>query len=40
MRNKLAVTYHSAIFHIALANLKNSILSMHPMHSLIFESKI
>jgi hypothetical protein len=31
------ITYHSAIFYIALANLKISILSMHPMHPLIFE---
>jgi len=34
----IAETYHSAIFHIALANLKISILIMHPMHPLIFES--
>ena len=34
----IAETYHSAIFHIALGNLKTSLLSMHPMHLLIFES--
>jgi hypothetical protein len=34
--NIIAVIHHSAILHIALRNLKISLLSKHLMHPLIF----